>query len=46
MDYELHGKNAVVLAASRGLGFAVANSLAGEGCNVALCARSADMLGL
>jgi 3-oxoacyl-[acyl-carrier protein] reductase len=42
MDTELTGKNAVVLAASRGLGRAIASALAAEGANVAICARTGD----
>ncbi len=44
MDAQLTGKNAVVLAASRGLGRAIASALAAEGANVAICARSADQV--
>jgi 3-oxoacyl-[acyl-carrier protein] reductase len=44
MDLELKGKAALVCAASRGLGFAVANELALEGADVLLCARGADAL--
>lgn len=41
MDLLLNGRRAFVAAASRGLGFAVAEALAAEGVQVALCARSA-----
>jgi 3-oxoacyl-[acyl-carrier protein] reductase len=39
MDLQLTGKNAVVTAASKGIGRAIAMRLAGEGVNVAICAR-------
>ena len=39
MDLGLKGKIALVCAASRGLGRAVAYSLAAEGCRVAICGR-------
>jgi 3-oxoacyl-[acyl-carrier protein] reductase len=44
MDLRLNGKIAVVTAASRGLGKAVAEALAKEGVNVAICARKKDLL--
>lgn len=44
MDLELDGKTAVVTAASRGLGRAVAESLAKEGAKLAICARNDDVL--
>lgn len=43
MDLLLRGRRAFVAAASRGLGFAVAEALAAEGVEVALCARSATI---
>lgn len=44
MDLGLQDKVAMVAASSKGLGKAVALSLAGEGANVSICARGADEL--
>lgn len=44
MDLGLKGKNAVVTGASRGLGWAIAEVLAGEGMNVVLVARDGKAL--
>ena len=44
MDLGLKGKVAVVAAASRGLGRAVAEELAAEGASLVLCARGAEAL--
>jgi len=44
MDLGLAGKVAVVTAASKGLGRAVAMGLAAEGCRVCICARGAEAL--
>jgi 3-oxoacyl-[acyl-carrier protein] reductase len=44
MDLELKGKGAVVTAASKGIGKAIALRLAGEGANVAICARGESEL--
>ena len=46
MDLHLSGKNALVVASSKGLGKAVALRLAKEGCNVMLCSRNAEQLAL
>lgn len=44
MDMELKGKVALVTGASRGIGKACALVLAGEGCDVAICARGKEAL--
>ena len=44
MDLGLAGKNAVVTGGSRGIGRAIALGLAGEGANIAFCARGAPAL--
>ena len=44
MDLGLKGKVALVAAASRGLGRAVAEELAAEGASLVLCARGAEVL--
>ena len=44
MDLGLAGKVALVAASSRGLGRAVAEELAAEGCDLVLCARGGDQL--
>ena len=44
MDLGLTGKNAAVTGASQGIGYAIANALAREGCNVALAARGEERL--
>lgn len=44
MDFGLLGKRALVMGASKGLGFAVAKELAAEGAKVAICARDEERL--
>ncbi|MDP3869091.1 SDR family NAD(P)-dependent oxidoreductase [Phenylobacterium sp.] len=44
MDMGLKGKAAVVTGGSRGIGRAIVDLLADEGCDVAICARNADQV--
>ena len=44
MDLGLRGRNAVVLGGTRGIGRAIAGTLAGEGAGVADCARNVDQV--
>src|ERR1700682_990342 len=44
MDLGLRGRNAVLLGGTRGIGRAIAGTLAGEGAGVAVCARNADQV--
>ena len=44
MDLNLKGKNAVILGGTRGIGRAIADTLADEGANVAICARNAEQI--
>lgn len=45
MDLNLEGKNVLVCAASRGLGYAVARAFAQEGARLAICSRNPDAIG-
>ncbi len=44
MDLGLKGKRAVILGGTRGIGRAIADLLADEGANVAICARNQDQI--
>src|SRR5690348_8602675 len=44
MDLGIRGKVALVAASSRGLGRAVAEELAAEGCDLVMCARGTEAL--
>ncbi|NNC66025.1 MAG: SDR family oxidoreductase [Gammaproteobacteria bacterium] len=44
MDLGLKGKNAAITGSSQGIGYAIAKSLAQEGCNVVLAARNEQRL--
>ncbi len=44
MDLGLHRKRALITGASRGLGLAIAQALAAEGCRLAIAARGQDAL--
>ncbi len=44
MDLGLEGRKALVTAGSRGIGLAIAQTLADQGCDVAICARGEEGL--
>ena len=44
MDLNLNNKTALITGASKGIGKAIAQSMAEEGCNLVITARSEDKL--
>jgi len=42
MDLKLKGQRALITGGTKGIGRAIADLLADEGCNVAICARNAE----
>jgi len=44
MDLGIAGKVAMISAASKGIGLAIAKTLAAEGCQISICARNEDTL--
>ncbi|MCP5145121.1 MAG: SDR family oxidoreductase [Gammaproteobacteria bacterium] len=42
MDLKLKGRNVIVTGASRGIGLRIARQMAGEGANLAICARGRE----
>ena len=44
MDLGLEGRKAIVTAGSRGIGLSIAELLADQGCDIAICARGEEAL--
>jgi 3-oxoacyl-[acyl-carrier protein] reductase len=44
MDLQLSNKSVLITGSSKGIGFALAKTLAAEGCNIGVCARNADQV--
>ncbi len=44
MDLGLKGKKAIVTGGTKGIGLAIAETLAGEGCDIAICARDGALV--
>jgi 3-oxoacyl-[acyl-carrier protein] reductase len=42
MDLQLKDKSVLITGSSKGIGFALAKTLAAEGCNIGICARNKD----
>ena len=42
MDLQLKGAKAIITGGTKGIGRAIADALADEGCNVGICARNAE----
>ena len=42
MDLQLQGSKALITGGTKGIGRAIANTLADEGCNVSICARNEE----
>ena len=42
MDLLLKGQKALITGGTKGIGRAIANQLADEGCNVSICARNGE----